>query len=287
MTALTSSELCTQGYYCPLGSSSKTQNQCPAGYYCPAGSHTPIACPVGTYSDALGLVAETGCQDCPAGQFCPLTAASSAQVNSDTYKCTAGYFCSGRAITATPQSSAEGGNYCSVGKYCPRGATAELDCPIGTYNPYQGRGECVSCPAGRLCDVTGLTSFKDCPAGGYCPLGSSASTPCPAGTYSPMTNLAASTECLECDPGKYCTGGASAVSGDCDAGYACFRGSSTKNPSGTFSFTQLTNGLCPAGHYCPAGTKLPVQCPEGTYSSSTGLQADSACTACSPGFYCD
>ncbi len=103
----------------------------------------------------------------------------------------------------------------------------------------------MTCPAGRLCDDTALTAFKTCPAGSYCLAGATAASPCPAGTYSPLTNLASVSECLECDPGSYCSGGTSAISGDCDAGFVCSRGSGVKNPGGVFSFTQLNNGICP------------------------------------------
>ncbi len=78
MTAVATDNLCTEGYYCTEGSTSKIQNDCPAGYYCPTGTHTPVACPVGTYSDALKLVAESGCLNCPVGYYCPLVAASHA-----------------------------------------------------------------------------------------------------------------------------------------------------------------------------------------------------------------
>ena len=44
--------------------------------------------------------------------------------------------------------------------------------------------------------------------------------------------------------------------------------------------------ICPVGHYCPTGTSSPQQCPKGTYSNGTGLQAESDCTSCHAGEYC-
>ena len=37
---------CRDGYYCPAGSSSNTQNSCPAGSYCPGASPNHVPCPV-------------------------------------------------------------------------------------------------------------------------------------------------------------------------------------------------------------------------------------------------
>ena len=44
--------------------------------------------------------------------------------------------------------------------------------------------------------------------------------------------------------------------------------------------------ICPVGHYCPVGTSSPEPCPKGTYNNGTGLQADSDCTSCHAGEYC-
>ncbi len=45
---------------------------------------------------------------------------------------------------------------------------------------------------------------------------------------------------------------------------------------------------CPAGSYCPAGTKYANEflCPNGTYSHTLGLQHAANCTSCTPGYYC-
>ena len=44
--------------------------------------------------------------------------------------------------------------------------------------------------------------------------------------------------------------------------------------------------ICPAGFYCPLGTIVPEPCPEGTYSSTTGLTDSKSCTSCPSGYYC-
>ena len=44
---------------------------------------------------------------------------------------------------------------------------------------------------------------------------------------------------------------------------------------------------CPIGHYCPAGTSLPVPCPIGTYSDDIKLASVDQCKPCPGGKYCN
>ena len=63
------------------------------------------------------------------------------------------------------------------------------------------------------------------------------------------------------------------------------------------------SNVCPSGHYCPAGTYEPIQCPAGTFSAVTGLENVTQCMVveagsyslvgsteatgiCDPGWYC-
>jgi hypothetical protein len=100
-----------------------------------------------------------------------------------------------------------------------------------------------------------------CSLGHYCTAGTAAGLdkPCPAGTFSDSSLLKAATECSNCLPGFYCSGGNITVSGDCARGY-----------------------------YCPSKTKYPTQysCPAGTYSNLTNLYSISQCTPCEPGYFC-
>jgi len=45
---------------------------------------------------------------------------------------------------------------------------------------------------------------------------------------------------------------------------------------------------CFAGHYCPGGTMFPTQykCPVGSWSGRSGLERESECGPCPPGWYC-
>lgn len=47
--------------------------------------------------------------------------------------------------------------------------------------------------------------------------------------------------------------------------------------------------VCPAGYYCPEGTRHPHQypCPLGTWSNVVGAQNVSSCSLCPSGFFCN
>ena len=63
----------------------------------------------------------------------------------------------------------------------------------------------------------------------------------------------------------------------CPAGYYC-----------TANSTTYTDKICPSGHYCPPGTQSDTQhpCPQGSFNNHTGQANDSACSPCTPGYYC-
>ena len=61
-------------------------------------------------------------------------------------------------------------------------------------------------------------------------------------------------------------------------------------PPGTYGNTSyLTSlecsGLCPPGHYCPAGTFDPIPCPVGRYLEFAGGSSLNSCIRCSPGTF--
>ena len=160
---------------------------CPMGYYCVANSlltHviTPVACPVGTYSNRAGLQAlvnsgsTRGCLTCPAGYFCPSTSMT----------------------TPTP---------CGVGYYSAAGATACTICPIGSYCSSTTTITPVSCGAGFLCTTEGMKiapfhiSINSCLPGYWC--ASNAANACPKGTYQPLYGASASTACITTPAGFF------------------------------------------------------------------------------------
>ena len=104
--------------------------------------------------------------------------------------------------------------------------------------------------------------MTECTLGEYCDLGSapgSTEVECPAGTYSPYTKAMSMQDCLPCTPGYYCLQAQSSEM-----------------------------NTCPAGYYCPLGTEYGTQypCPQGTYSTATGLQDVNQCTSGGVGNYC-
>ena len=65
-----------------------------------------------------------------------------------------------------------------------------------------------ACPEGSYCPSLSTVPLP-CPAGSYCPSGSGTATPCEAGFSSRETGLVSNEQCAECEPGYWCTQGAS------------------------------------------------------------------------------
>lgn len=139
--------LCLPGYYCPLGSSTSSQNPCEAGTYreapgaasqaecsvCPKGSYCvsasviPVVCPNGTFANDTGTASLDECNDCYAGMYC----------------------IEGMETIPTMLD-----NSCPTAHYCPSGTQMPLECPPGSFNPVTGRGDivdCLPCTAGMYC----------------------------------------------------------------------------------------------------------------------------------------
>lgn len=166
--------------------SNGVEHICPAGSFCPAGSGSPIPCPNGTYSPTVGLVNRSGCLNCTSGYYCD---APTYGLAAPSGKCDAGYFCGSGSWTSRR-------SICPAGSFCANGSAFPTVCPIGTYAPVEGLGECLECPAGHWCGVETVTP-NDCPAGYYCPNGTLSATqyPCPEGTWSNSTQLSAAGDC--------------------------------------------------------------------------------------------
>ena len=150
---------------------------------------------------------------------------------------------------------------------------------------------CVPCLPGFYCPITGIVtpSLKctagfwckgeshtpmpldksygiSCPNGSYCPEGTPWPIRCPPGTYQPHTGKTSLSECMSCDPGMYCgSSGLDAVTGPCMEGFFCIENASTSEPRDGGS-----GNICPAGHYCPGQTSVPIRCPNATFMNHTG-----------------
>ncbi|CAG6003426.1 unnamed protein product, partial [Menidia menidia] len=253
--------------------------------YCVGG--VALFCPAGTYGSNEGLQRLRDCAICPAGFYC---LEGSSQRPTSQFLCPQGYYC--EEGTATPHGS---------------------PCPAGTAGKELGqtsRAACKRCREGRFCPA-GVKDCLKCPVGFYCPEGTSDPMPCPPGSFNPLEGQDELTDCRQCYAGRACTQialrapdvdcmqGPNAPTNACPPGtlgnrtdltdrsqcqqcparYACLRG------TGGIQRPPLS---CFAGHYCPRGTMFPTQykCPVGTWSSQSGLEAESECQPCPRGWYC-
>ena len=197
-------------------------------------------------------------------------------------------------------TSGQFGELCDDKYYCSVLEEGPQECPVGYYQPNEGQGSCIACPAGYLCTDLGYSTSVavpplrpvECPGGKYCPAQSQTENnqekPCDPGYYSAITGAGSVEDCIECPVGKYRAGGLDQPDGDCDAGYFCPKRQSTATFTDTYEFGSSEGGRCPAGHYCEIGTLSPTPCPVGTYSN-TAQNSDPAtdCKPCLGGYYCD
>ena len=272
-------DVCDAGFYCrekaytsapPEGI---TGGLCPAGGFCPAGAATPQPCDPGNYVNFAGAKNKYDCIPCDPGKFC----AGSNNENA-TQLCSAGYYCIGGSSVPTQ-------NETQPGYYTEAGAFKMEPCPSGTYQPAKLSETCLDCPQGYYCNGTATTIPIICPKGAYCPLRSKYPTPCLEGTYNPNEGSDVIDYCVSCDPGMACeSAGLETPNIECDPGHYCPNASETRIPVG-----QTYGDLCPPGYYCPQKTShfKHYPCHNGTYSNSTGNQAEENCTSCDPGKVCN
>ena len=272
-------DVCDAGFYCREKAYTSappdglTGGLCPAGGYCPPGSATASSCVVGKYSASPGAKTEFDCIPCDPGFFCAGSSSTDA-----SQKCSAGYYCTGGAGIPT-QHETPAGYYTQAGAFKPE------PCPRGQYQPSVRSETCLVCPQGYYCNGTATIDEVICPKGTYCPLGSENPTPCPPGTYLNDIGLYDLIHCTPCKGGYACeVYGIDIPTVSCEAGHYCTEGSNTTTPIG-----QSFGDLCPPGYFCPEQTDQYQHhpCPNGTYSSFTGLQSESNCTSCDPGRVCN
>lgn len=254
---------------------------CPSGYYAPAGNPTATCTPCwpGSYSLAVGTMDSSTCTICPVYSY---SSAASNELTDCT--CNKGF-------------TGPNGNPCTA-------------CPVGNYKDVQGSAFCTMCPADTYVDYTNATSVDNCTLcapnaqspqgsdelqdcecnagwlgglGGPCTAciagtyktakGTGACINCPEDTYSTTLNATDPATCLACPANSVAPEGSDDLT-DCQ----CMPG-----------YTGPNGGVCvqcAAGLWKDwVGPEACTRCPEGTYSGSTGLTAESQCTDCPANFW--
>jgi len=293
-----SCKICSAGYYCPIGAVAEIL--CPVGRYCPPNVAIGFVCDSGTYTVSTGLTLQSQCTSCPETKYCD---------GGDLLGiCAAGYFCKGGSGSATPtvdlsayvtivsqydylltQNNAQ----CPPGHYCPQGTLVPVQCPdtkVYQSTHASAAAQCTECPAGTKC-IPGNPVPQDCDLGYYCPF-SEPVTPCPVGRYGATVGLKAAPECTVCPAGFSCNAPGCTSSNytqyPCEVGKYCPGGGSIMDcPAGTYVSTTGHSAVsdcltCPQYKYCPPGSSTPLNCPAGMYCS---VNSESG-IFCPPGTYC-
>ena len=282
MTSSACSGTCSAGYYCPAGSTSKTEKECGnSAVYCPKGSGKPISASAGRHTvyeldnhlrwtdsaDSVGVGVGP-----PRVDGALLGAVWMNNENNENNE---------NNITPTPafvynvssdpanlprngNGTLANGSFVQYGwidsggnQLYPTRRTYEIMCQRGHYCQ---RGLQIQCPVGTYGNREGLqedSCTDSCIAGEYCPVGSVTPTLCEKGYYCPTGLLR----------------------------YPC--------PAGTYGArTGLNNrrcsGLCKQGYYCNSGSTSSKQmiCAAGRYGSYGGLQDQECSGQCERGYYC-
>jgi hypothetical protein len=262
---------CEDGYICERGITERPYHMssfsCQPGYYC-ANNESPAA---------RMSASTSSISPCPSGTWQPLFGAKD-----DTYCLTVpkGFY------ATSPGSTEYASNECGPGFYCPEGSSNfyQETCPASKFREITQGGaieDCGTCPSGRYCPANTIKPFE-CPLGYYCPAELVIPIPCPLGTFGHSLGLRTVSECSICWGGRYCSqSGLAYPDGLCDRGYYCLEGAFTAAPiDGT------TGNFCPAGGYCPTGSKYPINCPAGTYNPLEAKFEEEDCIDCPQGYYC-
>ena len=347
---------CSKGRWCWPGIDTATNDQgdCEAGYVCQGGAFNPRPfnikqvwedkdgetefatyngpaalghktaagdtandpCLAGSFLNSAG---GTVCMSCPPGFFCAGTKITKITIDPDM-RCTGGKVC-GQGAEANAISDAAVTD-CSIGKQCPLGTAAEIDCPDGTHTTATSQSACGNVPSNKYRAHADGTTAIDCLTGNTnCDGGRKYEPKCPFKSWGDTGNSA----CTDCPAGKYCIDGT--ADPDCTAGFFCQGSADYPSPT-----SLAINGgiICPEGGYCLHGAATQSKCPcacDGTdttqaccsstissgscppadvitcttvyepssvtvteflyFIGKTGGRQGLDCIPCAPGFYCD
>ena len=234
--------------YVKISGSGTTTGKCPAGKYLSVG--TCYSCPAGYYCANDKKIA------CPAGTG----SVANSSMPSNCEKCAKGYYSTGdgKGCVACPSGKTTSGTGATSSSQCNVDVVEQVKCSAGKY--YDGKGNCVTCPAGYYCP--GVTFNKGstteqgktaCPSGYTSPTGSTSSSQC----------TKASTQ-VKCSAGKYYDGKGNCVT--CTAGYYCPGVTFTQGSTSVQGRTQ-----CPSGTTSAAGSDSSDDCKSSGGSNSSTI----------------
>ena len=301
---------CPQGAVSPNGSTSLSDCSCKAGFTARADGESCVACEAGKFKTNVGTgectqcprgkysavyliatgLARDMCKDCMRNTY------SSA----DNSKCSPCPFHAVSAIGSSSRSDCQ----CAKGYTGPDGRSC-VACVAGKYKAVQGASACASCRAGKFSTTSAATAESSCttcaansysaPDNGHCIL-------CP---YYAVSSRASSsqTDCV-CDVGF--TGPNGGPCGACPAGkYKQVIGSSQcrQCQEGKFSTSVAATSIttcrfsCSPSSYSSADNSACLACPPHTVSAASSAELGDCvcdlgytgndggpCQACQPGF---
>ena len=313
-------DVCPKGYVCDTTGLAIPNKLCPPGHYCLEGTRTsdftnfvvaerPLPCPFGMYCTA-GVVSSASIvhnfstpQQCYAGYVCE----PGSMTPQGTGPCPPGHYCPPGQQLRCPNK----------GVYCPGVANTEpKPCLPGEYNSEYGQQTCKKCPKGTICpgfarelpevctpgfvcDTEGLAvAGTRCPAGHYCLENTVTRDPLAVVdeesilTASPIPLNKENFRPKPCPPTTFCTEGVTTdvvLEGSFKQPQPCKEGSFCEWATGdstivSDSAQDVYNPMrpCPAGHYCPKRTYIPIPSPRGSYTFGEG---NTAAVTCLPGTY--
>ncbi|KAG7455700.1 SCO-spondin-like isoform X1, partial [Solea senegalensis] len=270
--------LCPSRYYCAILGTG-TPLVCPEGFYCPEGISAPEPCPEGTFSSRSALSDRSECSSCGGGQYC-----NSVGLTEPSGSCREGFYCRGRATSATPVDGPTGG-LCPAGSYCPLASVTPRPCPPGTFSNSTGLigpEECVICPPGVL-TLTSLVVMLCSTVGRVRLVGSAAESVSLVLRVSVIQDTTAPLE-----PPLLLRPTLFNIIVEIKAKMIKLVYDNQIITATLLQVAVAFGGMCPAGYVCPQGTKHPQQqpCPAGTWSNTVGAENLSSCMPCPPGHYC-
>eukprot|EP00964_Phaeocystis_antarctica_P014195 scaffold7814_cov70-Phaeocystis_antarctica.AAC.3 len=318
--------LCPAGYYCP-DYATTVAISCTQGHFCPPGTSAPLPCEEGSYSTRTNLSSAAQCDGAepgfyaitgsPAPRPCsPGAVAADARMGlcapcaegtfqdreqqTECKPCKQGSFCPEGA--SAPLSCAEGsysistnltsGSECTetdAGHFAPTGSKLQIKCSPGTVAPNASMASCDKCEAGTYQTKKGEQTCVACEPGSYCPEGASAALPCKEGSYSTTTNLTSDSECTPTGVGHFAPTG-STLQTKCSPGTVAPNASMATCDKCEAGKYQADEGgqaciACQPGSYCPEGASAALSCEKGSYSNATNLTSDSECTETGMGHF--